>query len=77
MFLEASMLHIKKVENYSLSVIMVNVTYCPVRYGTAIGLQSVPRIYINKASCLFLSQFWPILNRALFLEAAGAVLKIG
>jgi len=26
---------------------------------------------------LFLSWFWPLLNRALFLEAAGAVLKIG
>ncbi len=32
---------------------------------------------INDASSLFLSQFWPFLNRALFFEAAGAVLKIG
>jgi len=40
-------------------------------------LQSVSQIQINEASYLFLGQFWPLLNRASFLEAAGAVLKIG
>ncbi len=36
-------------------------------------IQSVPWIYIKEARWLFLSQFWPLLNRASFLVAAGAV----
>ncbi len=40
-------------------------------------LQSVPRIWTNKARFLFSSQFLPLYNRASFLEVAGAVLKIG
>jgi hypothetical protein len=36
-------------------------------------LQRVSQIYISKASCLFSSQFWPLLNWASFLKAAGAV----
>jgi len=31
----------------------------------------------NEARWLFLGQFWPLLNQALFLEGAVAVLKIG
>jgi len=31
----------------------------------------------NCFNCLFLSWFWPLLNRAWVFEAAGAVLKIG
>jgi len=39
-------------------------------------LQSVIRIFMNKAGRLFLGRFWPLLNQAVFMEAAGAVLKI-
>ncbi len=35
------------------------------------------RIYIIESRWLFLGQFWPHLKQVLFLEAAGAVLKIG
>ena len=48
------------------------------RFPTVIYLQNLSQILINKASCLFLCQGWrPLLNWASFLEAAGAVLKIG
>jgi len=40
-------------------------------------LQSVSQIKINKASCLFFSRFWPLLNQVSFLQATGVVLKIG
>ncbi len=40
-------------------------------------IQSVSRIQINKASYLFLSRFQLLFDRASFLEAGGAVLKIG
>jgi len=36
-------------------------------------IQSVSRIKINEARWLFLSRFWPLLNQASFLEAAGTV----
>ena len=39
-------------------------------------LQSVTQIYIHDARGLFLSQFWTLLNWAVFSEAAGAVQKI-
>ncbi len=40
-------------------------------------LQSGSQIYINEARWLFWGWFWPLLNWTLFLEAAGAGLKIG
>jgi len=46
--------------------------------GSPFGfLQSVSRILINDVRWLYLGQFWPLLNQAVFLEAARAVLKIG
>jgi len=40
-------------------------------------IQSLSHIWINKARSLFLGPFGPLLNQTVFLEAAGAVLKIG
>jgi len=39
-------------------------------------IQSVSRIKINKARWLFLGRFWPLLNQAVFFEAAEEVLEI-
>jgi len=36
-------------------------------------IQNVSQIEIYEARWLFLSQFWPLLNQALFLEAAVVV----
>ena len=44
--------------------------------GDTKKLQSVSRIYIFDTRWLFLSQFWPLLKQATFLEAAGTVAKI-
>ncbi len=40
-------------------------------FSTVILLQSVSQISINKARWLFWGQFWPLLNRAEFLDADG------
>jgi len=39
-------------------------------------LQSVSRIQVNESSSLFSSWIWPLLNWAVFFEAAGQALKI-
>ena len=39
-------------------------------------VQSVSRIWINKAKWLFSSQFWPLLKQVSFFETAGAVVEI-
>ena len=40
-------------------------------------LPNVTRIKTNEARWLFSSHFWPLLKQASFLEATGAVVKIG
>jgi len=75
-------------ELFNLSTFLITTFFCHSRKGGDWGvslrsysiknlLQSVSRILINKVRWLFLGRFWPLLNQALFLELAGAVLKIG